>query len=307
MNKEPVMDVHLLNGIVIFKQVVDCGSFTQTANLLSHSKSFVSGEINKLESRLGVRLLNRTTRKISLTAAGEIYYQQCQSIIDNAIQVERKLSEQQLIPKGNLRISCPVSFSLAHIRPILSEYMTLYPEVVVELELTDQLVDIVAEGYDLALRASEQLQDSSLVSRKLTSVDIITIASPSCLQQRGVPQTPDELVNHRSINFRSTVNQNVWHYEDSAGEQIAVSVDSHLITNSAEMKLAMCVAGQGIARVPSLVITDEIEQGQLIELFSDFLPVTVDVFLVYPNRKYMPLKVRSFIDFLVEKLGKELV
>ncbi|WP_340679032.1 LysR family transcriptional regulator [Paraglaciecola sp.] len=298
------MDTQLLNGIVAFKQVADCGSFTQAAILLNHSKSYISGEINKLENRLGVRLLNRTTRQISLTAAGEIYYRQCQNIITDALQVERQLSGQQLSPKGNLRVSCPVSFALAKIRPILGEYMDLYPQVIVELELNDQLVDVVADGYDLALRASGQLPDSSLVSRKLTSVDIVTIAAPKYLEQWGKPQSPDELLHHRTINFRSTVNQNIWQYQDKSGQQTTVKVDSHLITNSAEMELALCIAGQGIARVPKLVLSDEIKNGSLVMLFDDFLPVTVDIFLIYPNRKHMPSKVRSFIDFLVSKMGK---
>ncbi len=296
------MDTQLLSGIVTFKQVVDCGSFTKAANLLNHSKSYISGEINRLEKRLGVRLLNRTTRKISLTPAGEIYYRQCQNIIHEALQVERQLSGQQHIPKGNLRISCPVSFALAKIKPILSEYMELYPKVIVELELSDQLVDVVADGYDLVLRASEQLPDSSLISRKLTSVDIVTIAAPSYLEKWGIPQSPDELGHHRTINFRSTVNQNIWQYQDEVGRQSTVKVDSHLLTNSAEMELAMCIDGQGIARVPKLVLTDEIERGDLVLLFGNFEPVTVDIFLIYPNRKYISSKVRSFIDFLIEKL-----
>ena len=297
------MNTQLLNGIVAFKQVADCGSFTQAATILNHSKSYISGEINKLENRLGVRLLNRTTRQISLTAEGEIYYRQCQNIITDALQVERQLSGQQLTPKGNLRVSCPVSFALAKIRPILSEYMNLYPQVIVELELNDQLVDVVADGYDLALRASGQLPDSSLVSRKLTSVEVVTIAAPCYLAQWGTPQSPEELVHHRTINFRSTVNQNVWQYQDQSGRQTTVKVDSHFITNSAEMELALCTAGQGIARVPKLVLTDELKKDSLVLLFDDFLPVSVDIFLIYPNRKYMPSKVRSFIDFLVSKMS----
>ncbi|MBJ7537476.1 LysR family transcriptional regulator [Marinomonas transparens] len=296
------MNTQLLNGIVIFKQVVDCGSFTEAANTLNHSKSYISGEINKLESRLGIRLLNRTTRKISLTSAGEIYYRQCQNIINDAVQVEQQLAGQQKIPKGNLRISCPVSFALAKIKPILGEYMDLYPQVVVELELNDQLVDVIADGYDLALRASEQLPDSSLISRKLTSVEIVTIAAPSYLNKWGTPRYPDELVHHRTINFRSTINQNIWQYQDEADKQTSVKVNSHLTTNSAEMELAMCKDGQGIARVPKLVLTDEIENGNLVLLFDDFQPISVDIFLIYPNRKYMPSRTRSFIDFLISKM-----
>ncbi|MDO6765568.1 LysR family transcriptional regulator [Agarivorans sp. 1_MG-2023] len=290
--------------MVTFKQVVDCGSFTQAARELKHSKSFVSGEINKLESRLGVRLLNRTTRQLSLTHAGELYYRRCQNIILEAQQIEQQLTGQQHSPQGNLRVSCPVSFALAHIRPILGEYMTLYPEVIVELELNDQLVDVVADGFDLVLRASAELDDSSLVSRKLTDVETVTIAAPDYLQQWGTPSSPDELGQHRTINFRSSINQNIWQYQDQSGRQSTVKVNSHLLTNSAEMELAMCIAGQGIARVPKLVLNNEIEQRVLVQLFSDFRPEFTDIYLIYPNRKYLPSKVRSFIDFLIDKLGR---
>jgi len=175
--------------------------------------------------------------------------------------------------------------------------------VVVELELNDQLVDVVADGYDLALRASGQLPDSSLISRKLTNVEIVTIVAPSYLDKWGRPRSPDELIHHRTINFRSTVNQNVWQYQDKDDNQITVKVNSHLTTNSAEMELAMCKDGQGIARVPKLVLTDEIEKGYLVLLFDNFQPISVDIFLIYPNRKYMPSKTRSFIDFLINKMG----
>lgn len=296
------MDTQLLSGMVTFKQVVDSGSFTEAANLLNHSKSYISAEISKLEQRLGVRLLNRTTRKISLTAAGDIYYRQCQNIIDEALNVEQQLSGQQQVPKGHLRISCPVSFALSKIKPILADYMALYPQVTIELELNDQLVDIVADGFDLALRASEHLPDSSLVSRKLTQVEIVTIASPQYLEQYGTPQSPDELIHHRTINFRSTVNQNVWQYQDSNGQINTVKISSHLMTNSAEMELAMCLEGQGIARVPKIILTDELDTRRLVLLFEDYRPVTVDIFLIYPNRKFLPSKVRSFIDFLSTQL-----
>lgn len=298
------MNTELLNGIVVFKQVVDCGSFTGAATLLNHSKSYISGEINKLEKRLGVRLLSRTTRTVKLTPAGEVYYHQCQKIIQDALEVERRLSEQQSSPKGSIRISCPVSFALARIKPILGQYMNLYPEVIVEIELNDQLINIVDDGYDLALRASDQLSDSSLVSRKLASVDIVTIAAPVYLEKWGAPLSPDELINHRTINFRSTVNHNIWQYQDELGRIYRARVDSHLVTNSAEMELALCKAGQGIARVPKLVLTDEIEKGDLVFLFDDFKPVSVDIFLIYPDRLYLSSKVRSFIDFLLDNLDR---
>jgi len=292
------MNSKLLDGMVIFAQVIDSGSFTNAAQASNHSTSYISKEINKLEARLGVRLINRTTRSISLTPEGELYYRQSQDIINDAQQVELQLAGHQQEPQGYLKVSCPVSFGLSRVRPVLASYMIKYPKVVVDLELDDRQVDMVSEGYDVVFRASDQLEDSSLISRQIMSSRGVIIAAPAYLKKFGTPKHPSELSAHQTISYSRAKNHNLWRFESEGGEEIMVKVSSHLITNSGEMELAMCVAGQGITRIPRFNLNGELERGELVELFTDFTPRLLNVFLVYPSRKHMSSKVRSFIDFM---------
>ncbi len=292
------MNTRFLDGMVVFALVVDNGSFTHAAQTSGHSTSYISKEVNKLEERLGVRLLNRTTRSISLTPEGELYYQCCQNVMDEVQQVELQLAGQQLEPQGHLKVSCPVSFGLSRVRPILADYMSLYPKVTVELSLEDRRVDMVSEGYDVAFRASSRLEDSSLISRKIMSSRGVVIASPEYLKQHGTPQFPAELTQHKTIAYSLAKNDNVWRFDHPNGKEASVKVSSHLITNSGEMDLALCVAGQGITRIPYFNLEGELDRGELVELFRDYTPRVIDVFLVYPSRKHMSSKVRSFIDYM---------
>jgi DNA-binding transcriptional LysR family regulator len=298
-----VFNGKLLDGMVIFSQVVTSGSFTKAADVSGHSTSYISKEVNKLEDRLGMRLLNRTTRSISLTPEGELYFQQCQQIIDNAVAAEALLAGHQVEPQGNLRISCPVSFGLSSIRPKLAKFIAQYPKVNVELDLNDRKVEIVSEGWDLLIRASRELEDSSLISRKLTTAQSVTIASPDYLKKHGTPQTPKELVNHDTISYSNLKQPNLWTYLEANGETVDVNVKSRVISNSPEMELALCVAGQGITRLPSFNLTDELESGALVQLFPELPTIEIGVYLVYPSRKHMSSKVRHFIDFLIAELG----
>ena len=294
------MNTRLLDGMVIFAQVIEHGSFTHAAHASGHSTSFISKEINKLEERLGVRLLNRTTRSISMTPEGERYHQACLNVIEEAQQVEQQLAGHQLEPQGHLKVSCPVSFGLSRIRPILADYMTQFPKVTVELVLDDRKVDMVSEGFDVVVRASNQLEDSSLVSRRIMSSRGVIIASPEYLQKYGRPEHPSELSEHKTIAYSLAKNEHIWRFEHVNGEEVSVRVNSHLTTNSGEMDLALCQAGQGITRIPYFNLDGQIERGELVELFTDFVPWKIDVYLIYPSRKHLSSKVRSFIDYMAQ-------
>lgn len=298
------MNTQLLDGVVIFAQVIDSGSFTNAAEATGRSTSYISKEINKLEARLGVRLLNRTTRSISLTPEGELYYRQGQNIIADAQQIELQLAGQQQEPQGRLKVSCPVSFGLSRVRPILASYMSQNPKVTVELELDDRMVDVVSEGFDVVFRASDQLEDSSLISRKIISSRGITLASPDYLKIHGTPKHPAELSQHKTITFSRLKNHSLWRFIDQNGKETEVKVSSHVLTNSAEMELALCVAGQGITRLPLFNLNGEIERSELVELFGDYIPHKIDVFLLYPSRKHMSSKVRSFIDYMTGEFAE---
>lgn len=293
----------LLDGMVIFAEVISAGSFTKAAENSGHSPSYTSKEINKLEERLGIRLMNRTTRSISLTPEGEIYFQQCQQIIDDAKEAEASIKKSQVEPKGLLKVSCPISFGLSHIRPILAKYLAANPQVDLELDLSDRKVDVVADGYDVVVRATAQLEDSSLISRKLLSSYGVTVASPEYIAQHGRPLHPSELSEHQIFTYSYLKTPNIWQYRDESGEEIQVKLKNRVNTNSPELMVELALAGQGIIRTPKFNIGNKLETGELVSLFPDYQVLEINVYLIYASRKHMAAKVRSFIDFALNELG----
>ncbi|GLS82450.1 LysR family transcriptional regulator [Paraferrimonas haliotis] len=297
-------DGKLLDGIVFFTQVVNSGSFTKAALLSGHSTSYISKEVSKLEERLGVRLLNRTTRSISLTPEGSMYYQQCEQLVEDANAAQNMLAGHQVEPQGRLRISCPVSYGLSKIRPILAKFMQRYPKVQVELDLNDRKVDLVADGWDLLIRASMKMEDSTLVSRKIEQAYSVTVAAPSYLSKHGTPSCPTELPAHATMSYSNLKQPNIWHYQLTDGRGVDVTVNNRLLTNSPEMELALCLAGEGITRVPSFNLTDELQTGKLVPLFTELPKQEIGVYVIYPSRKHMSSKVRHFIDFMFSELAQ---
>lgn len=294
---------NLLDGIAIFVQVVNSKSFVRAAEKMNHSTSYISKEVSKLETRLGARLLHRTTRTLSLTPEGEVYFQQCQQIIEDALQVENDISGRQQIPQGRLKLSCPVGIGVSRIRPILAEFINKYPKVTLDIDLNDHKVDLISEGFDLAIRAAAQLEDSSLISRRFMNSTSLTLASPEYLKKHGTPKHPDELVDHQMISYRNLKTPETWQYTTMGGQKTQTQVTSQVLCNNSEMMISLCLAGQGIIRMPLFNLHDEVEAEKLTPLFEDFLPINIGVFLVYPSRKNMPAKLKCFIDFIIEKLG----
>ncbi|WP_295895640.1 LysR family transcriptional regulator [uncultured Vibrio sp.] len=292
----------LLDGIVIFVELINCGSFTKTAENTGHSTSYISKEITKLEDRLGVRLINRTTRSISLTPEGELYYKQCLQITDDAEQAESSVNQRQLEPKGSLKVSCPISFGMPQLKPILAKFLTRYPKVNLDLNMTGRQVDVVADGFDVVIRTANQLEDSSLISRLLINSYGVTVASPDYLSAHGTPKHPSELSQHKIITYSYAKAPNVWQYQTPQGEPLSVQLESRVITNSPEMEIELAIAGQGITRMPKFNVDDKLESGELVVLFEDYKKVPINVYLVYASRKHMSAKVRCFIDFVVSEL-----
>ncbi|NVK25132.1 MAG: LysR family transcriptional regulator [Gammaproteobacteria bacterium] len=291
----------IFSGMTTFFHVVSHGSFTKAAEHLEHSTSFISKEISKLEARLGVRLLNRTTRKLSLTPEGQLYFQRCKQIIEDTEALENQVSGHQVKPQGTLKISCPISFGRSHVQPILAEFLARYPEINLDIDLSDQKVDIISEGYDAVIRASASFEDSSLIRKKLLSSSIVTIASPAYLKNHGEPKHPDELSEHKVLNYKYA-SSDFWHFEDQNGQITAVKVKNRMITNSPELEIALCVAGEGICKMPKFNLGDLIETGKVVTLLNDYKPQHVEVFILYPSRKHMSAKVKCFIDYVMEKL-----
>ncbi len=295
----------LFDGVIIFSQVVNSGGFSAAAEVTGHSTSYISKEVNKLEARLGVRLLNRTTRSISLTPEGKIYFQQCQQMIQDAEQALGVLSEGNLTPRGLLKISCPVDFGLGYLQPILSEFLTKYPNVTLDLDLNDRKVDVVQDGFDIAIRATNQLDESSLICRKIYSCKSYVIATPDYLDKHGRPTHPKQLKRHSCICYSNMKTPNIWTFKDKAGKEQQVEVPQTILCNSAQMKVAMLLDSHGICRLPAFTMEKELATNKLEILFDDYQAIDIDVYVVYPSRKHLSPKIRLFIDMLVEHLASK--
>ncbi|WP_318464432.1 LysR family transcriptional regulator [Photobacterium leiognathi] len=294
----------LFDGIALFVQVVKSGGFGAAAQAMGHSNSYVSKEIVKLENRLGVRLLNRTTRSISLTPEGKSYYQECLQLISDAEQAVAHITQSTVAPKGTLKISCPVWFGKHYLKHVFSAYLTRYPNVVIDLDMSDKAIDVIGDGYDLVIRASAKLDESSLICKRIYSSRICTVASPEYIAKHGRPMHPTELSSHHCFCYSNLKKSNIWDYMDKAGNQTSVDVHQRIRSNNTEMSLALVCNGDGIIRLPEFYIEQQIKTGELILLFEDYVFPMVDVYALYPTRKHLASKVRCFLDLIDEMVVK---
>ena len=285
-----------LNAISVFCKVIETQSFTQAANQQNISVAMASKLVSQLEEHLKTRLLQRTTRKIVPTEAGMLYYQRCQAILLDLSEADSSISNMTTSLQGNLLISVPRDFGLLYISPNLPKFIELHPNLHVEIEFEDKLVDLVAEGYDLALRIG-YMQDSSLVARKISSSPMHFVASPSYLEARGIPLTPDDLEYHQGLLYKSSLNQ--VHWQSTKANQIQhYKIQSKVVSNNGMALLEMTKAGLGISNSPSFFVKDALASGELVEILSEYKQKPLDIYVVYPNRRHLPAKVRAFIEFL---------
>ena len=285
-----------LNAISVFCKVIETQSFTQAANQQNISVAMASKLVSQLEEHLKTRLLQRTTRKIVPTEAGMLYYQCCQAILLDLSEADSSISNMATSLQGNLLISVPRDFGLLYISPNLSKFIELHPNLHVEIEFEDKRVDLVAEGYDLALRIG-YMQDSSLVARKISSSPMHFVSSPSYLESRGTPLTPDDLEYHQGLLYKSSLNQ--VHWQSTKANQIQrYKIQSKVVSNNGMALLEMTKAGLGISNAPDFFVKDALASGELVEILSEYKQKPLDIYVVYPNRRHLPAKVRAFIEFL---------
>ncbi|MBM7072591.1 LysR family transcriptional regulator [Shewanella sp. 202IG2-18] len=294
------MKSELLDGMVIFASVVDNGSFTMAAQNCGHSTSYISKEVNKLEQRLGVRLLQRTTRKLKLTPEGQLYYQTCKQIIESAEAIQDGLEGKQIEPQGQLKISCPVGFGIVQLSPIFARFMRAYPKVILDVELNDRKVDLITEGIDVAVRAVHTAEDSSLISRKFGSSYSVTVAAPNYIKEQGLPKCPTELSQHKAVTYSNHKTPNIWLYKDKDNQQLKAELNSVFTANNLDIAMRLCIEGIGIARLPVALAEQAIATGRLVELFSHLPKDNIEFCLIYPSRKNLSAKVRAFINFMLE-------
>ncbi len=295
---QKVANTDLLDGVAVFVGVINTGSFTAAARALGHSTSYVSKVITRLEKRLGSRLLNRTTRTISLTDAGRAYFERCNQIVIDAENAERSINQLQENPSGLLRINAPGSFGSKYLLDVLSNFMNRYPEVKLEVEFNDRLIDVVAEGYDVVIRVGE-IKDSNLVARKFTSSHSVVVASPDYLKRRGQPKQVEDLAQHDCIAYSLLPAPSQWVFYKN-GVRSSVTVDPRAMCNSPEIEVAMVVHGIGITRLPLFTCEKEVASGELQVILEDYDQLNYGVYAVYPHRQYLTAKVRAFVDFVVD-------
>ena len=289
--------------MAVFVRVVEASSFAAAARHFGMSPAMVSKHVQTLEQRLGVRLLNRTTRHVSATEVGQTYYERCQRILTELDATERAVGDQQSAPRGRLRIAAPVSFGMRHLAPAVAEYLARYPDVSIDLNLDDPSVDLLEEGLDLAIRVG-RLADSSLIARKLCAAETILCAAPDYLAARGTPQTPDDLAGHHCLVYSYSTPRGVWRFTDSGGGEYTVRIDGRVQANSGDALRELALHGLGIILLPDFIVDDDVRAGRLVRLLGDYTKAETPVHAVYPHGRFLTAKTRSFIDFLAARFGR---
>ena len=282
----------------VFAAVVDAGSFVGAAGALELSKTAVSRHVSELEARLGVRLLHRTTRKLSLTAEGQVFHARCKALLGAVEAAEAEITAGSVQPSGVLRLNVPVTFGLMHLAPLWPDFMQRYPQVTLDVSLADRLVDLVEEGFDLAVRIA-QLSSSTLVSRQLATTRMVLCASPEYLRRHGQPQRPADLAQHRVLAYSLFHQGEHWAFDGPQGREV-VKVNPILRTNSGDTCVAAALAHQGVVLQPSFLVGEPLRQGDLVEVLPGHRSGEMGIYAVYPSRQHLPPKVRAMVDFLVE-------
>lgn len=289
----------IASQMILFANVVDHGSFSATARSLGLTPSAVSKQISQLEDRLGVRLLNRSTRHISMTAEGQSFYERCAEISAGVTRAEELAQTLSGKPQGNLRIAATVAFGKARLLPLMSAFIEAYPEIKVALELTDRHIDLSDSEFDLAIRFPEQITDASLVACKLTSSKRILCASPAYIKAHGAPLGPDDLKNHNCLRISTVSHWNDWHFR-RGDETWTFTATGNFDANSADAVYHATLSGLGIAQLSSYLVEPDLAAGRLVALLPDYEEEASDIFAVYSDKRNLSPKVRVFIDFLVE-------
>lgn len=295
-----------VSSMLSFVKVVENGGFAAAARQLNISPSAVTTQIKSLEDRLGVRLLNRSTRSVSLTEAGRAYYERCTLILSEIEQADEAAQMLQSKPRGTLRLNVSSGVP-AIIAPSIAEFTSLYPDVAVRLTATSRMVDLIEEGFDLAVRFLA-IADSSLILRRLAVFRLVVCASQAYIAKHGRPEHPSDLARHNCIIFYDASfgkEGKEWRFKGPKGD-LLVRVSGNLETNSAEALRAAALLGQGLLLAPSLLVASELKSGALVPLLTEFLPEEYSLDALYPHRDHLPAKVRSFIDLIVRDCSNAL-
>lgn len=290
-----------LGAINLFVRVAETGSFSAAASQLGMSKSAASKKISALEEKLGARLINRTTRRLNLTEVGTAFYERARRILAELEEAEQAVTHLVAEPRGTLRVNAPMTFGIGPLASALAGFMAEYPELTVSLDLNDRRVDLIEEGYDVAIRIAE-LGDSSLIARKIAPIRRVICASPDYWDRCGRPRTPAQLADHNCLVYTYLETPSEWRFRDR-DETLSVRVGGSFLANNGEAIRAATLAGLGVCQSPTFTVGEDIRAGRLTTVLDEFEDKSLAAYAVYPHRKHLSAKVRVFVDFLARQFG----
>ena len=283
----------------VFAQVVESMSFVRAAERLDLSTTAVSRYVAELEDHLHTRLLQRTTRRISLTETGRAFHERCVQILAELDEAEREAAQETAEPRGTIRLTTSVNFGTHQVTPAIALFLARHPQVKIDVSLSDRIVDIIEEGFDLAIRIGGT-GAQNLAARKLGETRFVLCASPDYIARHGAPASPEDLARHNCLTYEYAL-RDAWTFRDAAGRERAVRVAGSLNSNNGDLNAAAAVQGVGSALEPDFIVGSELKRGKLVPVLESFEAPALPIYAVYPSRRFLPAKVRAFVDFLVER------
>jgi DNA-binding transcriptional LysR family regulator len=294
--------VDRFQAIQVFAQVVESGSFSGAAERLGLSATAASRHVAELEAHLKTRLLNRTTRRVNLTESGRAFYERAVQLLADLDEAEQEALRAAVVPRGTVRLTAPVNFGMRHLAPVIADFLAAHAEVRFDVSLSDRLVDLVEEGYDLAIRVGAP-GGENLVARKLGETRLVPCASPAYLAKHGAPRAPQDLANHNCFTYEYLSPRGLWRFRDAAGAEHAVRVSGRLHANSGELLAEAAARHAGVAFEPAFIVGADVRAGRLVPLLQDFAVPPLPIYAIYPSRKHLSAKVRLFVEYLVQRFA----
>lgn len=291
-------------AINAFARVVEAGSFARAAERMGVSVSAVSRQVAELEAHLDVRLLNRTTRRLSLTESGQAFFDRSVQLLADLEEAEMAVTSASIVPRGTLRLTCSATFGARHLAPAIAAFAARHAQMRFDVELSERFVDLVDEGFDLAVRIGAP-GGQNVIARRVGAARILCCAAPSYLQRHGEPRQPEELATHQCLSYEYLPMRSVWTFRDPKGGERSVRISGPVHSNNGRFLVGLAAAGLGISREPDFISAPELRAGRLKAILRDFESPPLPIYVVYPSRRHLSAKVRAFGDFLAERFTSE--
>jgi len=292
-----------LSAIQVFAQVVESGSFAKAAERLGLSTSATSRHVAELEAHLQTRLLNRTTRRVSLTESGRAFHERAVQLLADLEEAEQEAARAAVVPRGTIRLTTSVNFGVRHLAPAIADFLAQHAEVRFDVSLSDRVVDLVEEGFDLGVRIGTAGSEN-LVARKLGETRLVPCAAPAYLAAHGAPEVPEDLARHNCFTYEYVTPRDLWRFRDPSGRERAVRISGTLHSNNGDLLAEAAARGAGIVFEPAFIVGPDVRAGRLVPLLQEFLPPPVPIYAVYPSRKHLSAKVRRFVEFLIARFAQ---